>query len=117
MLTLIVPVFGTYGLKDVTPNRDGNRVIKVNKIVYPNDTFPVVECFECVETTFQLKGIRGIAEIERGKVIVINVFVEVFPVQIITFVNKLGLFIVILSSLDSLIQFITANSFDAVEYA
>ena len=72
MLTLIVPVFGTYGLKDVTPNRDGNRVIKVIKIVYPNDTFPVVECFECVETTFQLKGIRGIAEIERGKVIVIN---------------------------------------------
>ena len=41
MLTLIVPVFGTYGLKDVTPNRDGNRVIKVIKIVYPNDTFPV----------------------------------------------------------------------------
>lgn len=35
MLTLIVPVFGTYGLKDVTPNRDGNRVIKVIKIVYP----------------------------------------------------------------------------------
>lgn len=25
MLTLIVPVFGTYGLKDVTPNRDGNH--------------------------------------------------------------------------------------------
>ena len=42
MLTLIVPVFGTYGLKDVTPNRDGNRVIKVIKIVYPNDTFPVL---------------------------------------------------------------------------